>query len=400
MVPQEEQQTQQPESKEKFFDNFFDDNDQFDINQNPEGGENPEGSQQQPNQTGTGEEGKGKGEGEGGDEGATGQGEEGKGAGEEGAGQGEEGKGEGTGTGEGKGEGEGEGGEAEPKTNETYVNEFEKYMQSLNPDYKAPEELKKDENLTTDKLFSTFEKEIIENKVKDPFVKNYLLRKEEKDFDFNNYVNENSEVNKILAVEDNREFLKNIYKKQGEVKGKEYSDEEIQKELDSMSEIRIDQLADQNRDALKQNINKYYEQQNKNIEKKREQQFNKVEEDNKNKINTFLEEVKSNKRNLPVDMEENELASFVEDAPKLIERDKETGMNIVSELLNDDEFFMDILPFIYKKYKGSLENYQQSQKSKVKDAIKRNLRPNPSQSTRSATAGMNDQTTAKNFFKD
>ncbi|MCF7885213.1 MAG: hypothetical protein K9M80_01855 [Candidatus Marinimicrobia bacterium] len=345
----------------------------------------------------------GKGEEEESGKGTQGTGE-GTQAGNEGKGEGSDG-GEGTGAGnegkgsrEGKGEGEGDQGTSQNQSVEENINAFESYMKKFNPDYKVPDEVKNKEGLTNEDLFSTFEAEVIKEKEKDPFVKNYLLRKDEENFSMDDYLNENKEVTEILRTEDNREFLKKIYKKNGEVRGKEYTDEQIEEHLNTLSAIQIDEQADHNRARLQKNLNDYYAKQNQVIEQKQVDELKKVNETNKNTISKYIEDVKAKKRNLSVDMDEKEFENFVKDAPNLIDIDPSTGSNIVSDLLNSDDFFMDILPYIYKRYQGSLKDYNSEQKQKVKDSIKRNLRPGVNQQSRSAGKNLNEETTAANFF--
>jgi hypothetical protein len=284
------------------------------------------------------------------------------------------------------------------QTVEQNIVAFEKYMQKFDQDYKVPDSVKNKENLTNEDLFSTFEQEVFKKKEQDPFIKNYLLRKDEEGFDMSSYINENKEVTDILNTKDNKEFLKQIYKKNGQVRGKEYTDEQIEEHINTMSAIQIDEQADRNRDQLKKNLDDYYNSQNEKIQQFELKKLKDLNKQNNEQIDNFLKEVDAKKRSLPVDMEQKEYESFVKDAKKLVEIDEKTGTNLISELLNDDDFFMDILPFIYKRYAGTLKNYNLDLKQKVKDKIKKNLRPGVDQQSRSSGTSKQAGVTAKNFF--
>ena len=284
------------------------------------------------------------------------------------------------------------------QTVEQNIVAFEKYMQKFDQDYKVPDSVKNKENLTNEDLFSTFEQEVFKKKEQDPFIKNYLLRKNEEGFNMSSYINENKEVTDILNTKDNKEFLKQVYKKNGQVRGREYTDEQIEEHINTMSAIQIDEQADRNRDQLKKNLDNYYNSQNEKIQQFELKELKVLNTRNSEQIDNFLKEVDAKKRSLPVDMEQKEYESFVKDAKKLVEIDEKTGTNLISELLNDDDFFMDILPFIYKRYSGTLKNYNPDLKQKVKDKIKKNLRPGVDQQSRSSGTSKQAGVTAKNFF--
>lgn len=277
-------------------------------------------------------------------------------------------------------------GDNTPANENQLLSAYSDYLKSIDENFEVPENLKK-ENLTNEEIVSTFTDEIFKRKVEaDPYLKNYLLKRGQDNFSQDEFESEFATEKQLLGEKDPDKFLFNIMKIKSQYQEKNWSDESISKYINSLNEVEKDNQVDQYKSSIKNNLDAKIKLQNDSIIKARQKQFEAEESENEKAIKIFAESLASGKEKPVIEMSQDEMSEFVKDAPNLIKRDFKTGMNLIEELLNNDNFFKQVLPIIYKHYKGNLQGYTTSTKEKVKDdIIRRNLRPNPENFSRSAS---------------
>lgn len=266
------------------------------------------------------------------------------------------------------------------------LDSYTNYMKSFDPEFELPESISKKENLTEEEIISTFTDEIFKKKIEDPILKNYLLRKQSSDFSQEEYENEFKTEKELMSIKDPDEFLKKVYKIKAEKENKDWSDEDIEKHLSSQDKITKEQAMENTKKSIDSAIKRSYEKDNEVLIQQRKKEFENEENKNKEVINEFTKKLESKEIKPIIELDDEELKDFVKDAPNLVARDPETGTNIIEDLMSQKDFFLDMLPLLYKHYKGGLKGFDTKLKEKVKDQIiQKKLRPTPSESSRSGS---------------
>lgn len=338
--------------------------------------ENEEGSEGQQGQEGQGE----KRDGEDGGQGGEGQGEGQEGTGDQGEGEGQEG-----------GEGEGDQG------TQGYSDDW--FTQGLNNFYQPNDEnplpseivkgvdkdgkkLSPEERLQAYQAFLFSNAQFGNTPEQDAFIRNFLVASQDEDFNMKEYIQNYSKQVNVLDLP-SKEFLKQVYKHTAKAEGYDWTDEEINKKVDSMDSMQADMEAKKYKKEVQNTLSQRQE-------KDLTQTLEKTQKDNKLILNKYLSTITGSPSNTigGFEFSEAEKKEFVESLPKFFEKKivespdggkyiASEADELITELLTDEQKSMTLLPFLWMIKNDKLKGFSSNLKEKVKKSIEDGLDDGP-----------------------
>lgn len=344
--------------------------------------ENEEGAEGQEGQEGQGDEEQEGGEGQGD--------EEQEGAGDDG--EGSDGGGDGQQEGD-QGDGDGEGDQGA----QGYGDDW--FTQGLNNFYQPSEEnplppeivkgvdkdgkkLSPEERLQAYQAFLFSNAQFGNTPEQDAFVRNFLVASQDENFNMNDYIQNYSKQANILTLP-SKEFLKQVYKHTAKQEGYDWSDEEINKKVDSMDSMQADMEAKKYKKEVQKTLSARQE-------KDLTETLDKTKKDNKLILNKYLSTITGSSSNTigGFEFSEAEKKEFVEGLPGFFEKKivespdggkyiASEADELITELLTDEEKSMTLLPFLWMIKNDKLKGFSSNLKEKVKKSIEDGLDDGP-----------------------
>jgi len=199
----------------------------------------------------------------------------------------------------------------------------------------------------------------------DPFISMYLKEKTKEGFNQRDFIKSLSDKNNIDNIP-NKEFLSDYYKKQN------YSEEEIQKFLESKTSIELDEIAIRAKEDLKNSFEKDRQENYNKFVQEKEKELNAKNEIVSNHINEYFEKTLVGGK-FPIKFAESDLGKIRE---KMLEMTKIKLVDYKGqkyETSGIDMFFRDadkllkVLPFIALEDLGILDENVHNAFNRVKD---------------------------------
>jgi hypothetical protein len=208
-----------------------------------------------------------------------------------------------------------------------------------------------------------------------PFVKEVLDASEQENFDPNDFIKSKVSTKSYMDLPSN-EFMKAHLKMISERDKKGWTDEDIQKHIDSKDKIQLDAEVT----TLKQEYKKHEiltsENRNKEIIAKREEKFNKIQDKRNQDITTLIERNKMVNDFYGIKLSEAEKKDFHTWLPNMLTVNKETGSYPLMDYMRSDDNLMKIAAIVYKTEKG-MRDYLTDLKEGVKSDLMTKLRLTP-----------------------
>jgi hypothetical protein len=266
----------------------------------------------------------------------------------------------------------------------SYIDYWEHLSEELStPEnkFEIPEEVKTGKNkegkeLTKKEQYNILVKTIQEHTDTgdDDFTIEYKKNKVLPEFNRDSWLEQQAKKTSILN-KSSRDFLFESYKnyaKENKLEDK-WTDEAINAHFDKMDPIELEKEGMKAKNVYTEFINKETSAQREKAIKQYTDNFNKNEQKNIEAVTTYLKSIE-NKNNLAgIPFDEVTKKEFANDLPNLIKRDIKTGTNKLEEILQSDEFFLELSPIIWLAYKGKLKDISadiiNSTKEKIIDKL-------------------------------
>lgn len=213
----------------------------------------------------------------------------------------------------------------------------------------------------------------------DEFIKSYRVARQDKDFDFNKFINETGQKNSVLNLE-GKEFMTAMLKQEkNKDGGQKYTDKDIEDYIGKLTPIELDQKANELKASYKKQNEQFLNQQKESITAKQQEEFNKWEANRKKEVEQVTKEFEKldNIGGLPISEADRKIFNPIFD--KLTQHNPETGQLFMDDYLqSDNKSLYKALYVLHKidtdgisKYIGELKNNLKSETLK-----KLNIKPN------------------------
>ena len=208
----------------------------------------------------------------------------------------------------------------------------------------------------------------------DPFLARYQVASLQKDFNPVDFMRQEAETINYLNMPA-REYYEAVLKSEIDetTKQRKYTDEAIKAHLDGMNPIQIEEKVG----VMKQNYVAYLKQRDaeliKSIHGNVTSKFDTDEAENQKYITSYIDQNKSNRNFLGIELSEADHVEFLKELPEYIKRDKQTGHNRFEKDMLSNEAFSELMPLLWLRSKGKLKTYLSLIKEQTKEKIEGKL---------------------------